>query len=176
MRFRTAVQMIVADVAGTSLLSGGTPSFDSAKFWIDFAFVSDEERAELVAAPQTYLVTQIMRTTSDSISYSTTASDFNFTLQFNLPSVDLIWLVADDSHTDGDVQNNDWFNYSLANADATKGANIDPTASDFFTSAVLKINNVNREEARNPLFFRKKNFVYFIFFNFYQITKPFFFN
>jgi hypothetical protein len=91
MRFRTAVQMVVADVSGTSLITGGTPAFDSAKFWIDFAFVSDEERAELVAAPQTYLVTQIMRTTSDSISFSTTAGDTNFTLQFNVSFSSLVF-------------------------------------------------------------------------------------
>ena len=145
MRFRSAVSMVKADITGSSLIASGTPAFDSAKFWIDFAFVSDEERAELVAAPQTYLVTQIMRTTSDSISFSTTASDFNFTLQFNLPATDFIWLVQDDANTDGDVLNNDWFNYGLNN-----GA----SATDFFSQAVLKINNVNREEPRGPLFFR----------------------
>lgn len=156
MRFRTAVQMVVADVSGTSLLSGGTPAFNSAKFWIDFAFVSDEERAELVAAPQTYLVTQIMRTTSDAITFGATAGDTNFTLQFNLPATDLIWLVQDDTRTNGDVENNDWFNFGLNDGAA---------ATDFFTQAVLKINNVNREEARNALYFRVST----IFFN-----NPFF--
>lgn len=86
-----------------------------------------------------------MRTTSDSISFTTTASDFNFTLQFNLPATDLIWLIADDANTDGNVLNNDWFNFGLNDGAA---------ATDFFSNAVLKINNVNREEARNPLFFR----------------------
>jgi hypothetical protein len=169
MRFRTAAQMIVSDASQTSLQN--TVDFDSAKFWIDFAFVSDEERAELVAAPQTYLITQIMRTTSDSINLTSTAGDTNFGLQckyqkihyhffrqifiiltsfffliiVNLPATDLIFLLQDETRTNGNVQNNDWFNFGLGDGAA---------ATDFFTSAVLKINNVNREEARGPLYFR----------------------
>lgn len=86
-----------------------------------------------------------MRTTSNSIDLSSTAGDTNFALQFNLPATDLIWLVSDDANTNGDVLNNDWFNFGLNNGAA---------ATDFFTNAVLKINNVNREEARGPLYFR----------------------
>ena len=86
-----------------------------------------------------------MRTTSDSITISTSAADVNFTLQFNLPATDLLWVVADDANTDGDVLNNDWFNYGL-----TSGA---AGVEDFFTMATLKINNVNREEARGKLTF-----------------------
>ena len=86
-----------------------------------------------------------MRTTSDSISFTQTSSDFNFTLQFNLPATDFIWLIADDANTDGDVLHNDWFNFGLNDGAA---------ATDFFTNAVLKINNVNREEPRGPLYFR----------------------
>jgi hypothetical protein len=84
-----------------------------------------------------------MRTTSDSITISPSAADFNFTLQFNLPATDLLWVVADDSNTDGDVLNNDWFNYGL-----TSGVD---GVEDFFTMATLKINNLNREEARGKL-------------------------
>ena len=86
-----------------------------------------------------------MRTTSDSINLTSTPGDTNFGLQFNLPATDLIWLLQDETRTNGNVQNNDWFNFGLGDGSA---------ATDFFTSAVLKINNVNREEARGPLYFR----------------------
>ena len=91
-----------------------------------------------------------MRTTSDSMTISTSSSDFNFTLHFNLPATDLLWVVADDAHTDGDVLNNDWFNYAL-----TSGVD---GVEDFFTMATLKINNVNREEARGKLTFFYNHF------------------
>ena len=131
-RFRPAVQCIVSDVAVSSLQVN--PSFE-AKFWIDFAFVSDEERAELVAAPQTYLITQIMRSVSDSIAFGANVQDFNFTLHFNLPANDLIWVVQNDADVTGSTDTNRWFKYGFGNGAAE---------TDFFSQALLKINNTNR--------------------------------
>ncbi len=141
-RFRPAVQCIVSDVAVSSLQVN--PSFE-AKFWIDFAFVSDEERAELVAAPQTYLITQIMRSVSDSIAFGANVQDFNFTLHFNLPANDLIWVVQNDADVTGSTDTNRWFKYGFGNGAAE---------TDFFSQALLKINNTNREESRGPLYYR----------------------
>lgn len=140
-RFRSAVQCVVSDESVSSLATN--PSF-TAKFWIDFAFVSDEERAELVAAPQTYLITQIMRSVSDSITFSNT-QDFNFTLHFNLPANDLIFLVQNDADVTGSTDTNKHFKYGFGTGAAE---------TDFFSSALLKINNTNREEPRGPLYFR----------------------
>ena len=141
-RFRPAVQCVVSDVAVSSLLNN--PGFQ-AKFWIDFAFVSDEERAELVAAPQTYLITQIMRSVSDSITFGANTSDTNFTLHFNLPANDLIWVVQNDADVTGSTDTNKWFKYGF-------GTGADET--DFFSQALLKINNTNREEPRAPIYYR----------------------
>ena len=141
-RFRPAVQCVVSDDAVSSLLNN--PSFN-AKFWIDFAFVSDEERAELVAAPQTYLITQIMRSVSDSITFGTNTSDTNFTLHFNLPANDLIWVVQNDADVTGSTDTNRWFKYGFGTGAAE---------TDFFSQALLKINNTNREEPRAPIYYR----------------------
>jgi hypothetical protein len=142
-RFRSAAQMVVSDDSVSSLAASPGGGFQ-AKFWIDFAFVSDEERAELVAAPQTYLITQIMRSVSDSITFNNT-TDFNFTLHFNLPANDLIWVVQADSDVDGTTTSNRHFKY---------GSGTGAAETDFFTAALLKINNTNREEPRGPLYFR----------------------
>lgn len=141
-RFRPAVQCVVSDESQSSL--DNPPGFE-AKFWIDFAFVSDEERAELVAAPQTYLITQIMRSVSDSITFGTNTGDTNFTLHFNLPANDLIWVVQNDADVTGSTDTNKWFKYGFGTGAAE---------TDFFSQALLKINNTNREEPRAPIYFR----------------------
>lgn len=141
-RFRPAVQCVVSDENLSSL--DNPPSFE-AKFWIDFAFVSDEERAELVAAPQTYLITQIMRSVSDTITFGSSNQDTNFTLHFNLPANDLIWVVQNDADVASTTGTNRHFKYGIGTGAAE---------TDFFSSALLKINNTNREEPRGPLYFR----------------------
>lgn len=141
-RFRPAAQCVVSDASVSSLATN--PTFE-AKFWIDFAFVSDEERAELVAAPQTYLITQIMRSVSDTLTFQTSSQDSNFTLHFNLPANDLIWVIQNDADVAGTTVTNKHFKYGIGS-----GAN----ETDFISSALLKINNTNREEPRGPLYFR----------------------
>jgi hypothetical protein len=164
--------MIVADVNLTTLANA--PTF-TAKIWVDFAFVSDDEREFLVVEAQTYLITQLMKSTSNSITWNNQPQDIQFQLHFNLPATDLFFLCQ----LDGDVQQstgtNRWFKY---------GNGLGASETDLFTTALLKLNNANREEARKSLYFRNyrpfkvNNFSFIIFFLFINLffnffTKPF---
>lgn len=141
-RFRQAIGMLVSDV-GSGTLVGNAPTF-TARVWVDFAFVGDDERDFLVLKAQTYLIQQLMRTTSDSITFNSD-QEVNFQLHFNLPATDMFFIVQHDTDVTNNTGTNRWFKY---------GAGTGASETDWFSTALLKLNNANREETRANIFFR----------------------
>ena len=76
----------------------GSSQFTSCKLYVDYIFLENEERAMLIDEPQSYLITQIQKQDSDSITWSGTSTT-SIRLNFNLPCKELIWVAKEDVST-----------------------------------------------------------------------------
>lgn len=111
--------------------------FTSCELWADYVFFDDSIRKKLVSHNVNYLIEQVQRTPSTSISSS--VSSFRTELQFNHPVKYLFWFYRElDSET-----NNDWLNFS-ARSDGGKIA----------TSSVIQVDSNELFAERDESYFR----------------------
>ncbi len=147
--FQTAVKCVKTDAGVTSATAlTANPAFTSCKLYVDYIFLENEERTQLIDEPQSYLITQIQQQTSDSITWTTSDSTSysSIRLNFNLPCKELIWVGQLDTPSATNLSTgNQPFKYSEGTGSAER---------DLLASCVLQVNNQDRFSARPARYFR----------------------
>ena len=95
---------ILADAENTT-----TPTFDTARLFIDYIFLDTLERRRFAQTSHEYLIDQLQFTGDESLPNG----NYGVKLNFNHPVKELIWVVLDDDRSNGD------FEYQNANPVAT---------------------------------------------------------
>ena len=101
---------------GTSAAVG---AFPNATLWVDYVFLDTDERRRFAQLSHEYLIEQLQFTGSETVS----STKLNTKLSFNHPCKELVWFAnkkagTASSGTNNPVNNN-WFNYTTTNEDAT---------------------------------------------------------
>jgi hypothetical protein len=76
-------------------LSYTDASLESASLWIDYIYLDTDERRRTAQTQHEMLITQVQFTGDETLS----ASSNRFTLQFNHPCKELVWVCQDDEAT-----------------------------------------------------------------------------
>ncbi len=129
----------------TELLNGGTVSGTPAlnggcKLFVDYVYLDTDERRRFAQVSHEYLIEQIQHTGDETVASDTTKK--NFTLNFNHPVKELIWVHV----TSANRSANRWFNF---------GNGSDNAENDTFTSCKIQLNGHDRFSERAASYFRK---------------------
>lgn len=133
--------------------SGVTPErpLFKASLLIDFVYLDVQEREKFAKENHIYLIEQIQF--NNSTYFDKNVYNPNFKLELYHPTKELIWvcqrtdvLKRDDKDECNVIYGNDHFNYS-------RSTSFD-TTEDFFESATLQINNMERFKALPAKYFR----------------------
>ena len=126
--------------SSTDGIPNGTLSF---KLYVDYVYLDTDERRRFAQVSHEYLIEQVQFTGDESVSSTDTSK--NFTLNFNHPCKELIWV-----HKSGTIAGaNTSFNWSLnGTTDSSLGA-------DSFSQGKLQLNGHDRFTIRYSDYFRK---------------------
>ena len=126
------------------LVSGAPPSVQ-IDLYIDYIYLDTDERRRFAQMSHEYLIEQVQHN-EQTVPLDGTGGLVTPRLNFNHPCKELVWLFQRQDNRD----NNDWFNFSNANAGNEK------LGGDILTAAALRLNGHYRfSPARGPLFFRQ---------------------
>jgi hypothetical protein len=148
---------ICSTVDSTAVAYGG--SFN-LRLYVDYVFLDTDERRRFAQLSHEYLIEQVQFVGDESISAGTTSK--NFTLNFNHPCKELLWVhraaargVAPTSGVGAtrhyNTHNNQWFNYS----GTITGGDANAVPTDSFSTCKLTLNGHDRFSSRNADYFRK---------------------
>ena len=118
------------------------------KLYVDYVYLDTDERRRFAQVSHEYLIEQVQFTGDETVADNTQSK--NFTLNFNHPVKELIWVHITARHaTSGNTAwGNRWLNF------ARYGATTDADA-DTFGSAKLQLNGHDRFSTREADYFRK---------------------
>ena len=135
-----------ASLTAEGVATGGNSSF---KLYVDYVYLDTDERRRFAQVSHEYLIEQVQFTGDETVAVGTSRK--NFTLNFNHPVKELVWVHITSQHaTQGNYPNNKWLHFGID--DST-----DPTVvnDDTFTTALLQLNGHDRFSVRNADYFRK---------------------
>ena len=94
----------------------------SVSLWVDYIFLDTDERRRFAQLSHEYLIEQLQFTGSENLTAGQTSTNTKTKLSFNHPCKELYWFVTNTDNSAGKANTN-WFNYSLAPANA--GADVE---------------------------------------------------
>ena len=116
----------------------GTGSLGSTNLWVDYVYLDTEERVNFAQNSHEYLIEQTQIKTSSSVS----AGDNSVRLNFNHPVKELLWVTRPTAV-------DDMGGCKFTNFAATTAG----TGANNVVTAKLKLNNQDRFEVRNGVYF-----------------------
>jgi hypothetical protein len=148
-QFNPAASLFVQD-AGQSVTV--PTAVTSIKLYVDYVYLDTDERRRFAQVSHEYLIEQVQFTGDESVASG--SSSKNFTLNFNHPCKELIWVhrlstLAQTGPTVGTEVNN-FFNFSSV-AEAMTAS----TGADTFSQGKLQLNGHDRFTIRYADYFRK---------------------
>ena len=123
-----------AATPNSASLSGG------CKLYVDYVYLDTDERRRFAQVSHEYLIEQVQFTGDETVGSTTQKK--NFTLNFNHPVKELIWVHVTSDNTSAKR----WLNFDNNNG----GAN-----DDTFSSCKLQLNGHDRFSERDASYFRK---------------------
>jgi hypothetical protein len=123
----------------------------SCKLYVDYVYLDTDERRRFAQVSHEYLIEQVQFTGDESVAENTSSK--NFTLNFNHPCKELIWVhrltsLAQTGPADTEVNN--FFNYSSVADAMTTAAGLDT-----FSQGKLQLNGHDRFSVRYADYFRR---------------------
>jgi hypothetical protein len=122
----------------TSTGAAPTTNASSFKLYVDYVYLDTDERRRFAQVSHEYLIEQVQFTGDETVARYTTNK--NFTLNFNHPVKELVWVHRDTSRT------GEWLNFAVA----TSGVD-----EDTFKDGKLQLNGHDRFSTRQADYFRK---------------------
>lgn len=149
--FQQAEKCVKSNVGGSTFVN--KPQFVNCKLYIEYVFLENEERAQLIDEPQSYLITQLQKQSSDTISWASSlvprvesGSFQSVRLNFNLPCKEIIWVAKLDKYTATD--------FATGNMNFKYSEGFGPLERDILGTCVLQVNNQDRFSQRDATYFR----------------------
>ena len=127
------------------VVADGSQSF---KLYVDYVYLDTDERRRFAQVSHEYLIEQVQFTGDESVSADATSK--NFTLNFNHPVKELIWVHVSTIHASSGLgsRNNRWLDFGPYHAARYPDC-------DTFGYAKLQLNGHDRFSVREADYFRK---------------------
>ena len=130
----------LADLLDSAATPNGASLSGGCKLYVDYVYLDTDERRRFAQVSHEYLIEQVQFTGDESVGSTTQKK--NFTLNFNHPVKELIWVHV----TSDNTSDKRWFNFDNNNGDSN---------DDTFTSCKLQLNGHDRFSERDASYFRK---------------------
>lgn len=142
-KFRTFAELVVAEAGFDAPTNAGDNggALTNMVLLVEYVFLENNERNYFARGTHKYMIEQVQFVGTTSLSAGVLTS--NIDLHFNHPTNELIW--ASRKASNGGA-NKDYFNFD--------GDEVEPFLNDSFASNRLLLNNSDRWEARDPIYFR----------------------
>ena len=125
--------------------STAAETISDVKLWCDYIYLDTDERRRFAQIPHEYLIEQVQRVHSDTMSSGFGANSYKAKLSIHHPVKELIWMVQNDSLSDESR-----FNYRRYEGNISQAE----TEHEQLSTAQLKLNGFDRFVARNAEYFR----------------------
>ncbi len=144
-------EMIIS--ANDNEVNGTSTSLVEASLWVDYIYLDTDERRRFAQVSHEYLIEQLQFTGDETVSASGLTATKSYTMNFNHPCKEIVWVLQHNAMTNDSSNRNQWSNYTTIVAEEDENCRAPYGSGNPVATAKIQLNGHDRFDARYGTYF-----------------------